>query len=30
MYTFRPIVPILSQVTGAAFNLSADAEFRME
>jgi Flp pilus assembly protein TadG len=30
MYTFRPIVPILSQITGAAFNLTADEEFRIE
>jgi hypothetical protein len=30
MYTFRPIVPILSQITGAAFSLTADEEFRIE
>jgi Flp pilus assembly protein TadG len=30
VYTFRPIAPILSQITGAAFDLSADAEFRIE
>ena len=29
-YTFTPIVPILSQVTGAAFNLTADAQVRIE
>jgi Flp pilus assembly protein TadG len=29
-YTFRPIVPILSQVTGATFNLTADAQVRIE
>jgi hypothetical protein len=30
MYTFRPLVPILSQITGAAFDLTADEEFRIE
>jgi hypothetical protein len=29
-YTFKPVVPILSQVTGAAFNLTADAQVRIE
>jgi Flp pilus assembly protein TadG len=29
-YTFRPIVPILSQVTGATFNLTADEQVRIE
>ena len=29
-YTFRPIVPILSQVTGAAFTLIADEHVRIE
>ncbi|HEY0425954.1 MAG TPA: TadE/TadG family type IV pilus assembly protein [Rhodopila sp.] len=30
VYTFRPIAPILSQVTGAALNLTADAQVRIE
>jgi Flp pilus assembly protein TadG len=29
-YIFRPIVPILSQITGAAFTLKSDAEVRVE
>jgi len=29
-YTFTPIVPILSQVTGASFNLIADIRVRIE
>jgi len=29
-YTFTPIVPILSQVTGATFNLVADEQVRIE
>jgi Flp pilus assembly protein TadG len=29
-YTFTPIVPILSQVTGATFNLLADVRVRIE
>lgn len=29
-YTFQPIVPILSQVTGATFNLTADEQVRIE
>jgi Flp pilus assembly protein TadG len=29
-YAFKPIVPILSQVTGATFNLTADAQVRIE
>jgi Flp pilus assembly protein TadG len=29
-YVFRPIVPILSQITGASFNLKSDAEVRVE
>jgi Flp pilus assembly protein TadG len=29
-YTFKPLVPIVSQVTGAAFNLTAIVEVRVE
>lgn len=29
-YTFTPIVPILSQLTGATFNLTADEQVRIE
>jgi Flp pilus assembly protein TadG len=29
-YVFRPIVPILSQITGASFNLKSDAAVRVE
>jgi Flp pilus assembly protein TadG len=29
-YVFRPIVPILSQITGASFTLKSDAQMRIE
>jgi hypothetical protein len=29
-YVFRPIVPILSQITGASFTLKSDSQMRVE